>query len=59
MKEKSLDRKIFRSLDEFEEICLPNYHREKFLKDRRKKTGMFGTGFATELLEDIKHKLES
>jgi hypothetical protein len=58
MKEKNKQRKkVYRSVEEFEEEFFPTAHEKKLAEKRSKEPSTFGTGLATELLESIRQQL--
>lgn len=50
-------RRVYRSVDEFDERFFPNYHESRLSQKRREEPSSFGTGLAKELLDDIRSRL--
>jgi hypothetical protein len=49
-------QKIYSSLEEFKKELLPKHYKRKIEQRRDEEPGVFGTGLATDILEDIRRK---
>ena len=56
-KRDSPRKEVYRSVAEFEEKFFPTYHERRLSQKRRDEPSNFGTGLATELLENIRQRL--